>query len=143
MTEHIKIILAPNKETKMQGNFKSGKRLNIRKIISFIASNYRNDKIWLKRTLPFERNYYVMLAIDDSYSMKSNELGFFALDSMVVVSSALSKAGIGKMCIAGVREDLIIYHGFDEQFTREKGAFALSNFDFSFRSKKSYDNVLF
>ena len=91
LTEQLKIVFEPNKQTKLRGNFKSGKRLNIKKIISFIASNYRNDKIWLRRTLPHERNYYVMLAIDDSLSMKEHNLGFFALESLVIVSTALNK----------------------------------------------------
>lgn len=91
LTEQLKIVFEPNKQTKLRGNYKSGKRLNIKKIISFIASNYRNDKIWLRRTLPHERNYYVMLAIDDSLSMKEHNLGFFALESLVIVSTALNK----------------------------------------------------
>ncbi len=69
LVEHLKIALEPNKQTKLRANYKSGKRLNIKKIISFIASNYRNDKIWLRRTQPFERDYYITLAIDDSLSM--------------------------------------------------------------------------
>jgi len=91
LTEQLKIVFEPNKQTKLRGNYKSGKRLNIKKIISFIASNYRNDKIWLRRTLPHERNYYVMLAIDDSLSMKEHNLGFFAMESLVIVSTALNK----------------------------------------------------
>jgi len=31
------------------GDFKSGKRLNLKKIIGYIASNYNKDKIWLRR----------------------------------------------------------------------------------------------
>jgi midasin (ATPase involved in ribosome maturation) len=38
----------------------------MRKIIPFIASNYRKDKIWLRRTKPSKRDYFVMVAVDDS-----------------------------------------------------------------------------
>lgn len=41
----------------------------MRKIIPFIASNYRNDKIWLRRNLPQKRDYKILIAIDNSYSM--------------------------------------------------------------------------
>ena len=50
LTEQLKIALEPNKMTKLKGNYKSGKRLNMKKIIPFIASNFRKDKIWLRRT---------------------------------------------------------------------------------------------
>jgi MoxR-like ATPase len=141
LTEHLKIALEPNKQTKLRGNYKSGKRLNIKKIISFIASNYRNDKIWLRRTLPFERNYYVTLAIDDTLSMKEHNLGFFALESLVIVSSALNKAGIGKVSICGIKEDIEIYQTFNDMFSKEKGSQILSKFKFDFSSRLSHDNV--
>jgi midasin len=139
LIEHLKIALEPNKQTKLRGNYKSGKRLNIKKIISFIASNYRNDKIWLRRTLPFERNYYVTLAIDDSLSMKEHNLGFFALESLVIVSSALNRAGIGKISICGIKEDMEVYHSHTEVFNREKGSYLLSKFKFDFSSRLSHD----
>jgi midasin len=46
LTEQLRLILEPTKATKFRGDFKSGKKLNMRKIIPFIASNYRKDKIW-------------------------------------------------------------------------------------------------
>jgi len=133
--------LEPNKLTKLKGNYKTGKRLNLKKIISFIASNYRNDKIWLRRTMPFERNYYVMIAIDDSLSMKEHNLGFFALESLVIVTTALNKAGLGKLCVCGIKKDMDVYHKFDEMFTKEKGAYILSKFKFDFSSSMSHDSV--
>ena len=139
LIEHLKIALEPNKQTKLRGNYKSGKRLNIKKIISFIASNYRNDKIWLRRTLPFERNYFVTLAIDDSLSMKEHNLGFFALESLVIVSSALNRAGIGKISICGIKEDMEVHHSHTEVFNREKGSYLLSKFKFDFSSRLSHD----
>ena len=48
------------------------KRLNMRKIIPYIASQFRKDKIWLRRTKPSKRLYQVLLAVDDSSSMADN-----------------------------------------------------------------------
>ena len=58
--EKIQIKPKPDKNTpaKLQtadellnlGLYKTGKKLNLKKIIPFIASNYRKDKIWLRRT---------------------------------------------------------------------------------------------
>jgi midasin len=58
-----------------RGDFRTGKKLNLRKIIPFIASNYRKDRIWLRRTEPSERNYYVMVGLDDTKSMQYGAVG--------------------------------------------------------------------
>lgn len=44
----------------------------MRKVIPYIASQFRKDKIWLRRTKPSKRQYQIMLAIDDSSSMGFN-----------------------------------------------------------------------
>lgn len=55
-----------------RGDYRSGKRLNMRKVIPYIASQFRKDKIWLRRTKPSKRQYQIMLAVDDSSSMNDN-----------------------------------------------------------------------
>lgn len=55
-----------------RGDYRTGKRLNMRKVIPYIASQFRKDKIWLRRTKPSKRQYQIMLAIDDSSSMVDN-----------------------------------------------------------------------
>lgn len=44
----------------------------MRKVIPYIASQFRKDKIWLRRTKPSKRQYQICLAIDDSSSMIDN-----------------------------------------------------------------------
>ena len=55
-----------------RGDYRTGKRLNMRKVIPYIASQFRKDKIWLRRTKPHKRQYQIMVAIDDSSSMMDN-----------------------------------------------------------------------
>jgi midasin len=88
----------------MQGDFKTGKRLNMKKVISFIASRYRNDKIWLRRTLPSKRDYKILIAIDDSLSMKENNLGFFSLEATITMIEAMNRLEVGKVAVARIRE---------------------------------------
>lgn len=73
LCEQLRIVLEPQLSQNLQGDFKTGKRLNMKKVISFIASHYRNDKIWLRRTLPSKRDYKILIAIDDSMSMREND----------------------------------------------------------------------
>jgi midasin len=63
----------------------------MKKVISFIASHYRNDKIWLRRTLPSNRDYKILIAIDDSLSMHENNLGLFSLEATVTMLEALNR----------------------------------------------------
>lgn len=76
----------------------------MKKVISFIASNYRNDKIWLRRTLPSKRDYKILIAIDDSLSMRNNQLGFFSLEACVALSEALNRLEVGKVAVARIRD---------------------------------------
>lgn len=55
-----------------RGDFRSGKRLNMRRVIPFIASNYQNDRIWLRRVKLVDRKYQIIVAVDDSASMEEN-----------------------------------------------------------------------
>lgn len=43
----------------LRGDYRTGKRLNMRKVIAYIASQFRKDKIWLRRTEPSKRDYQV------------------------------------------------------------------------------------
>lgn len=70
LCEELKSILEQKKLTDLWGDYKTGKRLNIKRIVSYIASNYRKDKIWMRWTEPSERDYWILLAVDDSLSMK-------------------------------------------------------------------------
>ncbi len=45
--------------TKLMGDYRTGKRINMRKVIPYIASQFKKDKIWLRRTKPSKRNYQV------------------------------------------------------------------------------------
>ena len=81
----------------------------MKKVISFIASHYRNDKIWLRRTMPSKRDYKILIAIDDSLSMKENNLGFFSLESLVTITEALNRLEVGKVAVAGIRERLDLF----------------------------------
>ena len=88
-----------------RGDYKTGKKLNLRKIIPFIASNYRKDRIWLRRTEPSQRNYLIMLALDDTKSMQYGEVGHEALKGLLAISLALQTLSI-KTCITSIKDSM-------------------------------------
>ena len=47
----------------------------MKRIIPFIASNYRKNKIWLRKSCPEDKNYRIIIALDDSVSMKEQQIG--------------------------------------------------------------------
>ena len=59
LSEQLRLVLEASLATRMSGDFRTGKRLNMRKIIPYIASQFRKDKIWLRRSKPSKREYQV------------------------------------------------------------------------------------
>ena len=95
LCEQLRLILVPTVAARLKGDYKSGKRLNIRKILPFIASGYRRDKIWLRRAKLSNRNYRVALALDNSQSMRTGGAGEMALTAASIIYGALSKLETG------------------------------------------------
>jgi hypothetical protein len=50
LCETLRLVLEPTKASKMRGGYSSGKRINMRAVIPYIASGFKKDKIWLRRT---------------------------------------------------------------------------------------------
>lgn len=114
----------------------------MKKVISFIASNYRNDKIWLRRTLPSKRDYKILIAIDDSLSMKEANLGFFSLEASVALGEALQRLEVGKVAVARIRDRLELVQSFEDNYSSERAAHIVSAFDFKHCGKTSADTSM-
>lgn len=130
LTEQLRLILTPTQATKMRGDFRTGKRLNIKRIIPYIASNYKRDKIWMRRSVPQRRNYQIMLAVDDSKSMGESGSGQLALEALVLVSKSLSMLEVGEICVVGFGDDVKVVHEFDKPFSADAGINILQQLGF-------------
>jgi midasin len=85
LCEQPRLVLAPMLASRLEGDYRTGKRINMRKTIPYIASSFRKDNIWLRWTKPSKRAYQVMIAIDDSESMRDNHAGRLALEALVTI----------------------------------------------------------
>jgi midasin len=130
LCEQLRLVLEPQVATKLKGDYRAGKRINMRRVIGYIASGFRRDKIWLRRTRPAKRAYQVLLAIDDSESMVSCGAGNLALAAMAMMASGLTQLEVGQMAVARFGADMQLLHGFDDAFTEDTGARILSAFGF-------------
>jgi midasin len=133
LTEQLRLILAPTLATKMRGDFRTGKRLNIKRIIPYIASQYKRDKIWMRRSVPSKRSYQIMLAVDDSKSMGESGSGSLAFETLVMVSKSLSMLEVGEICVVGFGEDVKVAHDFETPFSSNAGPKIFQNFGFEQR----------
>lgn len=132
LCEQLRLILEPTLATRLKGDYRTGKRLNMKKIISYIASDYTKDKIWLRRTRPSQREYQVLISLDDSRSMAESHSVHLAYETLALVSKALSRLEAGDIAIAKFGETVDILHGFDEgPFTDQAGTKVMNAFRFN------------
>uniref|UniRef100_A0A224YTK3 Midasin n=1 Tax=Rhipicephalus zambeziensis TaxID=60191 RepID=A0A224YTK3_9ACAR len=120
LCEQLRLVLEPTKASRLRGDFRSGKRLSMRRVIAYLASQLRKDKIWLRRVQPSQRQYRVMLAIDDSLSMGPS--GPLALQSLALLAQALSFLEAGELGVVSFGEQVRILHSLGQPWTRESGA---------------------
>lgn len=132
LTEQLRLILAPTLATKLRGDFRTGKRLNIKRIIPYIASQYKRDKIWMRRSIPSKRNYQIMLAVDDSKSMMESGSGQLAFETLALVARSLSMLEAGDLCVVGFgdEEHVRVAHEFGKPFSSEAGIQVFQQFSY-------------
>lgn len=130
LTEQLRLILEPTQATKLRGDFKTGKRLNMKRIIPYIASQFKKDKIWMRRTKPSKRQYQIMIAVDDSKSMSESQSVKLAFQSIALIAKALTQLEAGQLAIARFGENTQIIHPFQRPFSADSGAHVLQWFGF-------------
>ena len=133
LCEQLRSILEPSRATRLKGDYRTGKRLNMKKIIPYIASEYTKDKIWLRRKKPSQREYQVLIALDDSRSMAESHSIHLAYQTLALVSRALARLEVGDIGIAKFGQTVEVLHGFDDEsgpFNDRAGVKLLSAFRF-------------
>lgn len=128
LCEQLRLILEPTKCTRLKGDYRTGRRINMRKIIPYIASQFRKDKIWLRRTKAAQRDYKITIAVDDSKSMAHNNSKDLTLQAISLVSQALTLLESGKLCVMSFGAAPKIILKYNDQFDGAKMVKSL-NFD--------------
>lgn len=134
LCEQLRSILEPTQATRLKGDYRTGKRLNMKKVIPYIASEYTKDKIWLRRTKPSQREYQVLIALDDSRSMAESHSIHLAYQTLALVSRALARLEVGDVGIAKFGQTVEVLHGFDNEsgpFNDQAGVKVLNAFRFN------------
>ncbi|KAF8967136.1 hypothetical protein BDZ97DRAFT_1903538 [Flammula alnicola] len=140
LCEQLRLILEPTMATRLKGDYRTGKRLNMKKVIPYIASDYTKDKIWLRRTKPSQREYQVLISIDDSRSMAESHSVHLAYQTLALISKALSRLESGDVAIAKFGETVDLLHGFDGgPFSDQAGTKVINAFRFSQKATNVLD----
>lgn len=130
LCEKLRLVMEPLVASKLRGDYRTGKRINMKRVIGYIASGYRRDKIWLRRTKPAKRDYRVLLAVDDSESMKKSGAGEMALRALATLAMGMNQLEIGELGIASFGEDMRLLHPFHMPFGTDSGSDMVMNFKF-------------
>ncbi|OAP57631.1 hypothetical protein AYL99_08369 [Fonsecaea erecta] len=136
LTEQLRLILAPTTATKLRGDYRTGKRLNIRRIIPYIASNYKRDKIWMRRAVPSKRTYQIMIAVDDSKSMSESGADVLAFETLALLTTSLAMLEVGEICVVGFGDApaITVAHPFTQPFSpADSGPHVFQSFSFEQR----------
>ncbi|CAK9810770.1 MDN1 [Anthophora quadrimaculata] len=135
LSEKLRLVLEPTLTSRLKGDYRTGRRINMRKVIPYIASEFRKDKIWLRRTKPSKRDYQIVLAIDDSSSMADNHSKELAFESLSLIGKAMTYLEVGQLAVVNFGERVNILHPFGENFTDESGARLIQ--EMKFEQKKT------
>ncbi len=130
LVEQLRLLLLPTRATSLVGDFRTGKRINMKRVIPYIASDFKKDKIWLRRKKPTKRNYQIMVCIDDSRSMRDHNKGQTALQALATMCVALSTLESGQMAVAKFGSEVSLLHSFEDTWSDQSGAKVFSAFSF-------------
>ncbi|XP_050541449.1 midasin [Daktulosphaira vitifoliae] len=136
LSEQLRLVLEPSKASRLQGDFRTGRRINMRRVIPYIASQFRKDKIWLRRTKPSKRQYQIIMAVDNSSSMMDSHAKVLAFESLALVSKALTLVEAGELGVMSFGEQAKIIHPLGEPFAEQSGAKLVHNFTFDEQKTK-------
>ncbi|XP_063385869.1 midasin [Cydia fagiglandana] len=130
LCERLRLVLEPTARSRRAGDFRTGRAINMRRVIPYIASHFRKDRIWLRRTKPARREYKIAIAVDDSSSMADNRSKELAFESLALVSQALNLLESGDLAVLSFGEKPNLLHPFTEQFSEHSGSKILEQLRF-------------
>ncbi|KAG5506394.1 hypothetical protein JKF63_05897 [Porcisia hertigi] len=134
LCEQLRLILTPTLADKLQGDYKTGKRLNMKRIIPYIASQFKKDRIWLRRTKPSKRTYQILVALDDSLSMQCNNAGVLSCRAVALIAKALQQLEVGEFGVACFGKETHVVHPLEEPFLADSGPRLFSEITFDQKS---------
>ncbi|KAI5184811.1 midasin [Nematocida homosporus] len=89
LTKQLGIVLEENEKTSYEGDYASGRRLNMKRIVSYVASNGQKNRIWMRKTKTQGREYLIRIFVDNSGSIKNNGMAIPLISSLTTIANSL------------------------------------------------------
>jgi len=121
LAERLQMILEPSVTSQLTGSYRTGKRLSMKRVIEFYASEFRKDRIWLRRVQPDRRSYDVLIAIDDSASMMESQASILAMETLALLASSFTRYEIGRLAVARFGKEVKWLRSFEDSMSMEVG----------------------
>ncbi|KAL8429966.1 hypothetical protein ACSSS7_006238 [Eimeria intestinalis] len=99
LSESLRLVLQPTATGGWEGGYRSGKKLSLRRVLAFVASSQRDDRLWLRRRRPQGLQYRVLVGIDCSRSMQQLNAAASALEAVVLLAQTFNHLQIGTVSV--------------------------------------------
>ncbi|KAL8426006.1 hypothetical protein Efla_001924 [Eimeria flavescens] len=99
LSETLRLILQPTANGGWEGGYRSGKKLSLRRVLAFVASSQRDDRLWLRRRRLRGLQYRVLVGIDCSRSMQNLNAAASALEAVVLLAQTFNHLQIGTVSV--------------------------------------------
>ncbi|KAI5189619.1 midasin [Nematocida minor] len=94
LTKQLSVVLEENEKSAYEGDYATGRRLNMKRIISYIASDGQKNRIWMRKTKNQGREYLIRIFVDNSGSIKNSSIVDALIKSLSSITNSLDLLGI-------------------------------------------------
>ncbi|KAI5125613.1 midasin [Nematocida parisii] len=89
LTKQLSVVLEENEKSAYEGDYISGRRLNMKRIISYIASDGQKNRIWMRKSKNQGREYLIRIFVDNSGSIKNSSIVDALVKSLTSITNSL------------------------------------------------------
>lgn len=94
LTKQLSVVLEENERAGYEGDYATGRRLNMKRILAYVASQGQRNRIWLRKTRNAGRDYLLRIFVDNSGSVKKSGMVVPLIKSLVTITNSLDLLGV-------------------------------------------------
>lgn len=110
LVRHLEEVIRPRKRLRERAGYPTGRRVDLRRLMSFEADPRRYDELWVRASIPDRRNAAIGLLVDLSGSMQGEKTRS-ALLGTILLAETLHRLEV-PFAIDGFQDVLIPLHEF-------------------------------
>lgn len=115
LVQHLDEILRPQQRLRQRAGYPTGRRVDLRRLMTFEADPRRYDELWVRTTIPDRRNAAIGLLVDLSGSMQGQKAQS-ALRGSILLAETLHRLQVN-FGVYGFQDVLIKLHDFGDPLT--------------------------